>query len=56
NGQWSLWGNWGVCSQTCDNGFQIRNRSCTNPVPQHGGQHCTGDAKEYQLCNDRYCP
>ncbi|XP_073229802.1 ectin-like [Porites lutea] len=39
-GGFSNWSNWTKCSVTCGTGFQLRTRSCTNPLPEHGGKLC----------------
>lgn len=46
-GNWSTWGSWTAeteCSNTCGKGtkFWIRERSCTTPKPQCGGDQCDG--------------
>ena len=58
HGQWSLWSNWTDCSTTCGNGTQSRNRTCTNPFPQHGGQDCVGNKTQYRSCDyiRKECP
>ncbi|CAH3170414.1 unnamed protein product, partial [Porites evermanni] len=63
DGGFSNWSNWTKCSITCGTGFQLRTRSCTNPLPEHGGKLCAerssaegrnctlqpcGDPNEYQ--------
>ncbi|CAH3047177.1 unnamed protein product, partial [Porites lobata] len=40
DGGFSNWSNWTKCSVTCGTGFQLRTRSCTNPLPEHGGKLC----------------
>lgn len=37
HGNWSAWTPWTSCSRTCGLGVQSRMRSCTNPMPEHGG-------------------
>ena len=49
-GGWSLWGEFGSCSQTCGAGFHTRTRTCTNPEPQNGGADCVGDSIDPQGC------
>lgn len=56
DGGWSVWQTWGRCSVTCGNGERNRARSCNNPVPQYGGNQCTGDATEIHFCHERSCP
>ncbi|XP_038045102.1 SCO-spondin-like [Patiria miniata] len=40
------WGMWSVCTATCGGGTQHRKRSCNSPVPQNGGDECTGVLRE----------
>lgn len=56
DGNFTVWGPWAPCSQTCGNGTQSRYRNCTNPPPQHGGRDCVGPHNETQDCFDRPCP
>lgn len=57
-GNWSTWGSWTAeteCSNTCGKGkkFWIRERSCTTPKPQCGGDQCDGKSFKYKMntCN-----
>ena len=56
NGQWSTWGEWGACSETCGPGTQTKSRTCTNPAPQAGGDSCPGTSTESKECNLKVCP
>ncbi|CAG2209647.1 Coadhesin,Hemicentin-1,Thrombospondin-2,Mucin-like protein [Mytilus edulis] len=63
HGEWSsfgIWSSWSSCSLTCGGGekIRIRNRTCSNPVPQYGGMQCTGNATENTTsdCNTLHCP
>merc|ERR1712013_371847 len=47
DGQWSLWGSYGVCDA---NGKKQRTRSCTKPAPLNGGKQCSGSSKEEVSC------
>ncbi|KAG8516150.1 Semaphorin-5A [Galemys pyrenaicus] len=51
NGGWTTWTSWSPCSTTCGIGFQVRQRSCSNPTPRHGGRVCVGQNRE-----ERYVP
>lgn len=51
NGGWTPWTSWSPCSTTCGIGFQVRQRSCSNPTPRHGGRVCVGQNRE-----ERYVP
>ncbi|XP_057689069.1 complement component C7 isoform X2 [Corythoichthys intestinalis] len=42
DGSWSCWSAW----STCSGGQKTRNRSCTNPPSEGGGQPCKGDSSE----------
>ncbi|XP_069586533.1 SCO-spondin-like [Ranitomeya imitator] len=54
-GGWSSWGSWTECSVTCDSGIQTRNRSCSRPVPRHGGPKCQGPHIQTRECNTQLC-
>jgi hypothetical protein len=47
---------WEECSVTCGGGNKTRNRTCTEPEPQYGGDNCTGHDTNYTSCNDYPCP
>ena len=49
NGGWSAYT---TCSKTCGGGIQTR--TCTNPLPAHGGSSCAGESS--QACNTQACP
>ena len=55
-GNWSNWGPWSACSETCGNGTRNRTRLCNNPAPDHGGASCEGDADNREACLVRHCP
>lgn len=46
NGGWTPWSSWGQCSTTCGTGFELRQRSCNNPSPRHGGRVCVGPSRD----------
>lgn len=48
HGSWSCWSAWSSCS----GGRRSRSRSCSNPYPQNGGQHCIGEPAETSDCED----
>ncbi|CAM4601613.1 unnamed protein product [Leuciscus chuanchicus] len=57
NGGWTPWSSWGQCSTSCEIGFEVRQRSCNNPSPRHGGRVCVGQSREQRFCNDKVsCP
>ncbi|XP_019898051.2 semaphorin-5B isoform X3 [Esox lucius] len=57
NGGWTPWSSWGQCSTSCGIGFEVRQRTCNNPSPRHGGRVCVGQGREERLCNDKSpCP
>ncbi|XP_028932208.1 semaphorin-5B [Ornithorhynchus anatinus] len=57
NGAWTPWAPWAPCSTTCGIGFRVRQRSCSNPAPRHGGRVCVGQSREERFCNENSpCP
>ena len=58
HGGYSVWGNFSVCSKSCENGTKYRNRTCDNPRPLHGGRNCSilGPSSEVVPCNEFPCP
>ncbi|XP_061660878.1 semaphorin-5A isoform X1 [Syngnathoides biaculeatus] len=57
NGAWTPWTSWSPCSTSCGIGFQVRQRSCSNPTPRHGGRVCVGQNREERYCNEHLpCP
>ena len=56
NGQWSYWDSWSACTVSCGGGVRSRNRSCTEPPPQNGGDDCVGDSIQSKICNTFMCP
>ncbi|KAG9347916.1 hypothetical protein JZ751_003933 [Albula glossodonta] len=57
NGAWTPWTSWAPCSTSCGIGFQVRQRSCSNPTPRHGGRVCVGQNREERYCNEHLpCP
>ena len=56
DGGFTDWSEWTSCSQTCGTGSQIRFRTCSNPIPQHGGMDCDGTMTEVQSCKLSDCP
>ncbi|XP_072290003.1 complement component C7 [Eucyclogobius newberryi] len=47
DGSWSCWSAWSSCS----GGRKSRGRTCNNPAPKHGGQHCIGKTTETGECD-----
>ncbi|XP_021353965.1 coadhesin-like [Mizuhopecten yessoensis] len=56
DGMWGSWEQWGVCSATCESGLQLRNRTCDNPAPNHGGIDCQGRWRDSTICTLSTCP
>ncbi|VDH96262.1 Hypothetical predicted protein [Mytilus galloprovincialis] len=56
NGNWSEWSSWNECSVTCGGGIKVRDRNCSNPVPQYGGESCFGNTTNIETCNEDSCP
>lgn len=55
NGGWSAWSLWSPCSSECNSGVQIRERFCSSPSPQHGGNSCPGPHIQTRDCNSHPC-
>ncbi|XP_043073610.1 adhesion G protein-coupled receptor B2 isoform X1 [Puntigrus tetrazona] len=53
-GNWGAWNHWGLCSKTCDLGWQQRVRMCEGTGIQ--GYPCDGSGEEVRSCNDKKCP
>ena len=56
HGGWTSWTAWSACTKSCGGGSRTRSRSCTNPLPAHGGQNCAGASSESGNCNTKECP
>lgn len=56
NGYWSQWSTWESCSVTCGGGNQSRDRTCTEPAPQYGGDYCNGNSTSVKSCSEMPCP
>ena len=56
DGDWSNWGEWSDCTETCGSGNIVRHRDCDSPAPQNGGQPCSGLAYENVPCQVSPCP
>ena len=60
DGNYTTWGDYSQCVPTCGNGTQIRQRTCANPRPVHGGKTCLeqglGDDTEERPCSNGPCP
>lgn len=54
DGVWTAWADWSICSVTCANGTQWRNRTCVGPL--YGGMNCTGEEIEERICVTASCP
>ena len=54
DGIWEEWTEWSGCSVTCNNGTQVRNRTCNGPF--YGGEPCPGEADEVKDCFPVHCP
>ena len=55
NGNWTVWDNWSTCSVSCGTGMTSRHRDCTNPKPGNGGEYCTGEQNQYNVCFVKAC-
>ena len=56
DGGYTDWTAWHSCSHTCGAGTSIRTRTCSNPLPQHGGHPCQGHSDDSKACNNGPCP
>ncbi|XP_052786184.1 hemicentin-1-like [Mya arenaria] len=56
DGNWADWSIWSGCDVTCGSGTQSRDRTCTNPAPEHGGLDCIGSNTETKACIMIPCP
>ena len=58
HGGYSDWSNFSECSASCNNGIKTRIRTCSNPLPQHGGRNCShvGPSSETTSCFLKVCP
>ena len=63
NGGWSNWTNSeDGCSVDCGGGILSKNRTCSNPAPEHGGDNCSLEDGSLGLvehknvtCNEQLC-
>ena len=49
---WSIWGSWSSCSETCGGGVQSRKRDCMREL----GDCMQGNSTETNSCGDNPCP
>lgn len=55
DGYMGEWGSWSACSATCGGGYQMRTRTCHDPL--FGGKNCTGEVVDLNpSCNTLSCP
>ena len=52
--EWSAWGQWSECSETCGDGTETRQRTCV-PSDCDDGSDCPGEPEEYRPCNLGCC-
>ncbi|KAH9491878.1 hypothetical protein Btru_029761 [Bulinus truncatus] len=50
NGLWAAWAGWTKCSEPCGIGNKVRDRTCTDPAPNYGGNPCDGEGSDLQTC------
>jgi len=53
-GQWNNWGEWSLCSRSCNSGLQNRTRVCISRLLR--GLNCFGDSVESRVCSTELCP
>jgi len=51
-----VWEDATQCSDSCGGGLKQQVRSCTNPLPQCGGDECDGEQYRNVPCNTQCCP
>ena len=58
HGNYSAWSAFSPCSTSCGHGYRSRNRTCTSPIPKHGGRNCSelGPDREIEACHLKTCP
>ena len=56
DGGFSEWSRYGECSEECGGGKKESTRTCTNPIPAHGGRGCVGELIRTEECNTHECP
>lgn len=57
DGGWTDWTSWSSCLHTCGRHSRShRTRTCSNPAPLFGGQHCLGHHLDIRACNIGPCP
>lgn len=54
-GDWTEWGPWDKCSETCGGGQQQRMRFCSSGFPNLPGSSCLGESTQIQYCNFMPC-
>ena len=52
NCQWSSWGKWSSCSNTCGTGVEVRRRTESTKA-KYGGKKCVGKSKATRSCTDQ---
>ncbi|CAL9692621.1 unnamed protein product [Knipowitschia caucasica] len=52
--EWGAWGVWSVCSRSCGGGASVRVRTCV--TRSLVARPCSGDSRQYKLCNTKPCP
>lgn len=55
NGGYGPWTDWSECSASCDSGVQYKTRECNSPLPEHGGNPCSGDRIMSRTCQIQPC-
>ncbi|XP_066986698.1 netrin receptor UNC5B-like isoform X1 [Macrobrachium rosenbergii] len=52
DGAWSSWSSWSTCGPDCRH---HRQRTCSDPAPQHGGRYCSGEDIASIACSGGMC-
>ena len=51
---WAEWGEWTICSKTCEKGVMKRNR--VKIIEEDDGENCIGEGFDEKICNQHPCP
>ncbi|XP_052792411.1 coadhesin-like [Mya arenaria] len=52
---WSEWSKWSMCSVTCGGGQVTRSRYCITPTPAPYAAACSGNDRDWRMCNNNLC-
>ena len=55
NCQWSNYGEWTTCSESCGGGKRVHSRKKIIEA-ENGGKDCEGPDTQIEECNTNHCP